>query len=502
MNSPQVSSASPDPIVIKPRQVLLGGTRETTSNLRMGYVWLAIVVLVVATGLVGLIVLLPPKPISVTLEPTQPTTPAPVRTTATQSPTPMQIEREKRAREEAGTLVKRFTELELELEDAWQVQAWGADALQQARQTVLDAEHTYADSEFDEAIEGYKRGVSAIEELLAQAQASYHAALERAFSALDSRDASQASDALEEASIYQPESAAVAMGRKRLARLDELIELLAGAESAESNGRFADAIQLAEKARSIDPATEGVDQVLRRLRQASLDRRFRETLAEGYEALDDLDFQAAESHFDRALGMKPGDPAAQQGLDQARTESANRRIQSGLADAQVHVESENWEAAILAFDGVRQIDASLREASEGLADARARKQLDDALKAMVAAPGRLADETRLSEAKSLIARAESVNPRGARLDEQQRMLSEQIRYASQPAPVTLVSDGYTDVRLQYNGDLGRFSSKQLRLRPGSYLVQGGRDGYRDIRFVLNVVPGPQQIEVICVERIH
>ena len=82
------------------------------------------------------------------------------------------------------------------------------------------------------------------------------------------------------------------------------------------------------------------------------------------------------------------------------------------------------------------------------------------------------------------------------------MLSEQIRYASQPAPVTLVSDGYTDVRLQYNGDLGRFSSKQLRLRPGSYLVQGGRDGYRDIRFVLNVVPGPQQIEVICVERIH
>ena len=229
----------------------------------MGYVWLVICVLVVATVLVGLILLLPPQPISVTLEPTQPTTPTPVRTTTTQSPTPLQIEREKRAREEAGSLVKRFTELELELEDAWQVQAWGADALQQARQTVLDAEHTYADSEFDEAIEGYKRGVSAIEELLAQAEATYHAALERAFSALDSRDASQASDALEEASIYQPESAAVAMGRKRLARLDELIELLAGAESAESNGRFADAIQLAEKARSIDPATEGVDQVLR-----------------------------------------------------------------------------------------------------------------------------------------------------------------------------------------------------------------------------------------------
>ena len=501
MNSPQVSNTDPDPIVIKPRKVSLGGTRETTSKPRMGHVWLAIVVLVVATGLVGLMVLLPPKPTPVTLEPTQPTAPAPVRT-ATQIPTPLQVEREKRAREEAASLVKRFTELELELEDAWQVHAWGGDALQQARQTVLDAERTYADSQFDEAIEGYKRGVSALVEILAEAEATYHAALERAFSALDSRDASQALDALETASIYQPQSAAVATGRKRLSRLDELIELLADAESAESGGRFADAIRLAQKARSIDPATEGVDQVLRRLRQASLDRRFRETLAAGYEALDNLDFPVAESHFERALGMKPSDPAAQQGFDQARTDSANRRIQSGLADAQAHVESENWEAAILAFNAVRQIDASLREASEGLADAHARKQLDDALKAMLAAPGRLADEARLSEAKSLLAAAESVRPRGARLDEQQRLLGEQIRYASQPASVTLVSDGYTDIRLQYHGDLGRFSSQKLFLRPGSYFVHGGRDGYRDIRFVLDVVPGTQQIEVICVERIN
>lgn len=488
--------------IIKPREVRLGGTPETKSKLQTGYIWVAIGVLLTAFVLVSLMFLTPPEPTPVAVEQMPPQSPTTTQSTAPQAPTPMQVERERQARETARDLVKRFTELELELQDEWKIQNWGGDDLTEAREIVLAAEQDFADAQFEQALAGYTSGVARLEEMRSDARDAYNQALKRALDALAARDGASAEAALREAARYQPQGAIIEAGRKRLAQLDELSKLIADAERAESEGELARAIDLAEQARKLDAATQGIDQMLRRLRQARLDRRFRDTLAKGYAALDEQDYSAAQGLFEAALSMKPNNPAAEQGLEQARTDSANTRIQSGLAEAQALADTEDWDAAISAFNKVRQIDASLREANEGLAQAQARKMLDAALSDMIGAPGRLADDEKLAQAKALLARATQVQVRGERIDQQQRRLDQQIRYASEPASVTLLSDGLTDVRLQYKGDLGKFTSRTLKLRPGDYLVRGGRDGYRDVRFVAQVVAGRQQIEVICVEPIE
>jgi hypothetical protein len=47
--------------------------------------------------------------------------------------------------------------------------------------------------------------------------------------------------------------------------------------------------------------------------------------------------------------------------------------------------------------------------------------------------------------------------------------------------------------------LGRFSVKELDLRPGTYTVVGARDGYQDVRQKIVIKPGqkPVQISIIC-----
>ena len=70
-------------------------------------------------------------------------------------------------------------------------------------------------------------------------------------------------------------------------------------------------------------------------------------------------------------------------------------------------------------------------------------------------------------------------------------------------PVIIESDGETEVAVYKVGKLGRFQSKELSLRPGTYTVTGARSGYKDVRRSLSVRAGSTslRITVSCTEKI-
>ena len=67
-------------------------------------------------------------------------------------------------------------------------------------------------------------------------------------------------------------------------------------------------------------------------------------------------------------------------------------------------------------------------------------------------------------------------------------LSEQLRQADTPVKVALASDNATEVQIYRIGKLGLFEHRDLELMPGRYTVVGTRQGYRDVRKELNLLP--------------
>ncbi len=490
-----------DSEVIQPRKVQLGADTSLVPGFRFRYIWVTLAVGLAALSLTALILLAPeisrdPPP------PPQPQTGAAPMADRGELSTPLQMQRHERALEEANRFVRQFTELEIELEDAWNVRAWGKQAFEAAGQLAIEAERAFSERDYESAMTGYTQGVGALENMLANARSNYEQQVQIALDALAERDAEAASQALDAAALYQPEAAMIESGRRRLARLDELDALLNRASEAETGGNYGEALRLAEQARAMDPGTRGIADIISRLRQAGLDAKFRAILAEGYTALDGEDFESAETAFTAALALIPGDPAARQGLDQVLTSRSNSRIRIGLAEATQKIQAEDWEGAIEALEQVRQIDPNLSEVNAGLLNARSRKALDEALDEVLRDPGRLADERRFTRASTLLSESSRIELAGPRLSAQREKLAEFIDIASGEARVTLLSDDKTDVRLQYHGDLGRFRQREMILRPGRYLIQGGRDGYRDVRFEVDVAPGEQRIEVLCEEPVR
>jgi len=61
------------------------------------------------------------------------------------------------------------------------------------------------------------------------------------------------------------------------------------------------------------------------------------------------------------------------------------------------------------------------------------------------------------------------------------------------------SDDLSKVAVYKVGKLGKFNTRELSLRPGTYTVVGSRKGYQDVRLKITVKPGQKslRISIIC-----
>ncbi len=104
----------------------------------------------------------------------------------------------------------------------------------------------------------------------------------------------------------------------------------------------------------------------------------------------------------------------------------------------------------------------------------------------------------LQNAVLVIEEAESLQPRGPRLSERLDKLKALVDVARTPVKVIIESDNLTKVAVYKVGKLGRFTTRELSLRPGSYTLVGSRDGYKDVRQKIIVKPRQKALRVTAI----
>jgi hypothetical protein len=98
-----------------------------------------------------------------------------------------------------------------------------------------------------------------------------------------------------------------------------------------------------------------------------------------------------------------------------------------------------------------------------------------------------------------MAEIEKIDPQGPRLKDQFAKLARMVDAARTPVAIIIESDGLTEVAVYKVGQLGRFTNRELNLRPGTYTAVGTRDGYQDVRrqFTIKAGQAPAPIRIQC-----
>jgi tetratricopeptide (TPR) repeat protein len=430
-----------------------------------------------------------------------------VQTPATAAPTlnpvsPFEEAQRARQRQEAQEVLSSLLERQTALEDL-QVGSWAQQAYDEALSFARTGDEAYRTQAFDQATEQYRNADTALAQLQDSVPQVLADALARGNAALEAGDATQATQAFSLALLLQPDASEAQAGLQRAATLDQVNALLAQAQQQRSAGELEAARGTLESAVALDAAHVDARRQLDEIRQAISDNAFTRVMSTGFAALQSGDTDGAIAAFEQALGMRPGNPEAQEAITQTRDQLAVSRINAHRDAAQTHVAAEQWEAAVAEYDAALAIDAALVFAIDGRDYAAKRLQLDRLLQDAIDQPERLADTAVHAQAVQVYYTGLALENPGPRLQQQLSQVEVLLARAQVPVEVQLLSDNLTEVTLYQVGVLGRFESQTLSLKPGRYVAVGTRPGYRDVRteFEVGFDNRSAPVTVACTEEI-
>jgi hypothetical protein len=161
--------------------------------------------------------------------------------------------------------------------------------------------------------------------------------------------------------------------------------------------------------------------------------------------------------------------------------------------------TEDWDKALRAYLAVLDIDPNISFAAQGKERVLEHLRIAKRIQFFLEKPDVLESNPQLQNAVLLIEEAESLQPKGPGLTQRLDDLKALVDAARSPVQVMIESDNLTEVAVYKVGKLGRFTTRKVSLRPGSYTVVGSRDGYKDVRQKIIVKPRQKvlRVTVIC-----
>jgi len=417
---------------------------------------------------------------------------------------PWQDAQQAKIRRQAQDILSKMLPLQDKLEQQ-QVVKWANADYQAAIKLAQQADIDYKTQQYDAALEQYQAALTALEDIHSRVGDIYQQQLALGEQAIEAEQALAATEALSIASQLHTDTERQQKAEallQRAAVLDEVLDLVRKGDRFNKQQQWQNALGLYRQAIKLDPNSKRAQLALQQVKQSQTDESFGAAMSQAYAAIQKRQYQNATKYFKQALAVKPNASDAKAGLQQANEKIRQIAIANKVNSGRNQGQQEQWQQAVNSYQAALRLDASSVQAKVGLIKAKARLQLDQKLQQTLQQKERLQDSYQRQQTQKLLHQAAKVKASGERLSGQVSQLRVALIKASSPVPVTLTSDGLTEIHIYKVKRLQALQSAQLELTPGNYTAVGSRSGFRDARIEFTVAHGTDNsVEVICRERI-
>jgi len=412
---------------------------------------------------------------------------------------PIEVAREKEnAEQKLGDFLLAKQELETR-----GVSEWGGELCDRMMAFSKAADVSLMNKEYQSAAENYQEALALARELSDGTDDALQRLLNEGKLALTKGDGERAQDLFDVALMIDPENSFARHNLERAKNSKKVVQLIASGKDHENNNNLALALTDYQEALRLDPESEEAQSALNLITKVISDEQFQKLMSEGLSALHRGDYKHARSLFLKAQSFKPDSREVNDALSQVDASIQLASIEELRIKALAAEKAEKWDQALDSYRAVLKIYGTIQFALEGQERSQKRQQMAERMQNYLEKPYLLESDGTLTEAILLLKKAEAFEPKGSRFKEQLRRLHDLIAVAQTTVPVTIESDGLTEVIIYKVGKLGSFYSKEVNLRPGTYTIVGSRDGFKDVRQRLKVKAGQNELRVTlkCSEEI-
>jgi serine/threonine protein kinase len=408
------------------------------------------------------------------------------------APDPAKIDAEKlEAEKNLAEYMRLIQELEIK-----GVSKWGNQAYVEMTQLAKEADRLLLENDYTPAAAKYAAAAAGAQALVEQIEPVLKRLLDEGRIALDEGNAELSQKKFSTALMIDPENQLARHGLQRTQKLDAVRQLLESGSRHEKAGKIAFAHADYQEALRLDPESKKARQALIRVKGQIRDAEFQQLMSEGLTALHQNDYQLARKKLLKAKSFRPQSREVKDALAQVDQSIRLARIETYRQKAAAAERAENWQQALDAYLQALKIDANVQFATQGKERAQSHIRIEKRINFFLQQPAALESDRQLDNAIALIEEIEKIEPKGPRLKERFEKLVRIVDAAQIPVKIIIESDTFTDIAVYKVGKMGRFESRELSLRPGTYTIVGTRDGYQDVRKKIIIKPGQSSLRVI------
>lgn len=462
----------------------------------------------------GVFILLTPAPNSATLSSTVvsaegETTTATSSVVETESAAaPWDESRNKQARTDSQDILSELLKSKKELESR-NVSEWGSQGYESALEKAAKGDELYKVKDFQNAIASYKAALTEMQGLDALIPDVLAELVAQGNQAIDDGKTDLAREKFKAAMALDRNNIPALSGIDRAGTLDQVLGLVREAVLDEQEFQTSDDVEFLSLASEkysqalvLDARTDSAIIGAQRVTRLRADKQFRDAMSSGFSALFARRYGNAKKGFAAALKIKPNDDAASSAYRQSLASDKRSTLSSMIASAKRLESNEEWASALSTYQAVLQRDPNQVSAKLGKIRSQARKQLDVSIKAVLSDTLALARGSQREKAEGVLADAQRIKSKGRTLAKQIANIEASLKQVDSTIKVSFTSDGLTDVNLTKAGSkkirLGKFSVKNLALKPGRYVLSGVRLGFKDERRDIELRASGDEVKTISI----
>lgn len=291
--------------------------------------------------------------------------------------------------------------------------------------------------------------------------------------------------------------------KQKIDALPELLDLIDRVRVAAVENNLEKERDLLQQILEKDPSRSGFRDRLNEINSLLTERRYEQVIANGLQAHRTGKVKELASAYDRAKGIFPSREETENLASLLISLKREIAFDNFVIEATAAMEADDWQQAHKGFEKALTIHSDDQEARNGLEMSKSILNAKREISAYLGKPERLSTDTVKNAALKAVTDAEIFGALSQSLQSEMGQLLSQIEKMNREIDVLIISDKSTLVSVKGVGRVGQVDRYSIRLKPGAYVFEGKREGFRTKLVPITIRPEDNavRVEVITDERI-
>lgn len=325
-------------------------------------------------------------------------------------------------------------------------------------------------------------------------EAAYRESLTNARTAYDADAVAEAKIYIAKALSYNASEEAIAFS-ETVEKLQAVLDLIKLNNVARAENNIQEERRLSAEIFKLDPVRLAYGQRAAQIDQQLKDERYEVTIARGLAAFNKRDIGKLDAAVERALKIYPGKQETTSLAAKLASLKKDLAFDTFIGNGNRAVELDNWQQANENFAQALVLKSNNSDANAGVTlSSDVLANLYD-IQAFNRDAGRLSNEQVAAKATATIADAKVFAAMSSSLAREIVTLEQAIIDQNRPVEIVVISDKLANVFVRGVGQIGPVDRYRIELKPGTYLFEGRRAGYKAKIVEVEIKPTDVSVEV-------